>query len=127
MFLLTLLSLILLLLIAWKVGVFTAIVDLPFFPMVEKLVTNTYFSGVACSIIAVVIIYKWQVWYSKRKIKQDFRCNECIKDIYDGIEAVNKYAPLVPKKKTEKKSKRQIIMWLDTRLLQPFASWSNSL
>lgn len=72
MFLLTLLSLILLLLIAWKVGVFTAIVDLPFFPMVEKLVTNTYFSGVACSIIAVVIIYKWQVWYSKRKIKQDF-------------------------------------------------------
>ena len=26
-----------------------------------------------------------------------------------------------------KKSKRQIIMRLDTRLLQPFTSWSNSL
>lgn len=95
---LTLLCLILLTLIAWKVGVFTAIADLPFFPLVEKIVANTYFSGVACSIISVVIIYKWQVWYSKRKLKQDFRCNECIEDIYDGIEAVGKYAPLVPEK-----------------------------
>ena len=93
-----LLSLILLSLIAWKVGVFTAIVGLPFFPLVEKIVTNTYFSGVACSIIAVIIIYKWQVLYSKRKLKQDFRCNECIEGIYDGIEAVRKYMPLVPKK-----------------------------
>ena len=55
MFSLMLLSLILLSLIAWKVGVFTAIVGLPFFPLVEKIVTNTYFSGVACSIIAVII------------------------------------------------------------------------
>lgn len=98
MFSLMLLSLILLSLIAWKVGVFTAIVGLPFFPLVEKIVTNTYFSGVACSIIAVIIIYKWQVWYSKRKLKQDFRCNECIEGIYDGIEAVRKYMPLVPEK-----------------------------
>ena len=115
MFLLTLLSLILLLLIAWKVGVFTAIVDLPFFPMVEKLVTNTYFSGVACSIIAVVIIYKWQVWYSKRKIKQDFRCNECIKDIYDGIEAVNKYAPLVPEKENRKENRKENCDFIERR------------
>lgn len=93
-----LLSLILLSLIAWKVGVFTAIVGLPFFSLVEKIVTNTYFSGVACSIIAVIIIYKWQVLYSKRKLKQDFRCNECIEGIYDGIEAVRKYMPLVPEK-----------------------------
>ena len=89
---------ILLSLIAWKVGVFTAIVGLPFFPLVEKIVTNTYFSGVACSIIAVIIIYKWQVLYSKRKLKQDFRCNECIEGIYDGIEVVRKYMPLVPEK-----------------------------
>ena len=60
MFSLMLLSLILLSLIAWKVGVFTAIVGLPFFPLVEKIVTNTYFSGVACSIIAVIIIIKYK-------------------------------------------------------------------
>ena len=95
---LILLCLILLTLIAWKVGVFTAIAGLPFFPLVEKIVANTYFSGVVCSIISVVIIYKWQVWYSKRKLKQDFRCNECIEDIHDGIEAVCKYAPLLPEK-----------------------------
>lgn len=97
------LCLILLLLIAWKIGVFTAITGLSFFPLVEKIAANTYFSGVACSIIAVVIIYKWQVWYSKRKLKQDFRCNESIEDIYDGIETVGKYAPLVPER--EKGSK----------------------
>ena len=78
---LTLLSLIVLLLIAWKVGVFTAIAGLSFFPLIEKIAANTYFSGVICSIIAVVIIYKWQMWYSKRKLKQDFRCNECIEGI----------------------------------------------
>ncbi len=71
------------------------------FSLVEKIVTNTYFSGVVCSIISVVIIYKWQVWYSKRKLKQDFRCNECIEDIYDGIEAVDKYTPLVSEKGNE--------------------------
>ena len=98
---LTLLSLIVLLLIAWKVGVFTAIAGLSFFPLIEKIAANTYFSGVICSIIAVVIIYKWQMWYSKRKLKQDFRCNECIEGIYDGIEAVSKYAPLIPERKRE--------------------------
>lgn len=98
MFSLTLLSLILLSLIAWKVGVFTAIASLQFFPLVEKIVKNAYFSGVTCSIIAVIIIYKWQVWYSKRKLKQDFRCNECIEYIYDGIGIVSKYALLVPEK-----------------------------
>lgn len=103
MFSLTLLCLILLLLIAWENGVFTAIAGLSFFPLVEKIVANAYFSGVACSIIAVVIIYKWQVWYSKRKLKQDFRCNECIEGIYDGIETVGKYVPLVPER--EKGSK----------------------
>ena len=64
---LTLLSLILLSLIAWKVGVFKEIADLPLSTLVDKMVDNTYFSGVVCSIISVVIIYKWQVWYSKRR------------------------------------------------------------
>lgn len=68
---LTLLSLILLSLIAWKVGVFKEIADLPFSTLVSNMVRNTYFSGMACSIISVVVIYKWQVWYSKRKLKQE--------------------------------------------------------
>ena len=66
--------------------------------LAERIVTNTYISGISCSIIAVIIIYKWQVWYSKRKLKQDFRCNECIEGIYQGIEEFCKYAPSVPKR-----------------------------
>ena len=69
-FSLTLLSLIVLSLIAWKVGVFMAIASLSFFPLVEKIATNTYFSGVICSIIAVIIVYHaiWsnqciEVWF----------------------------------------------------------------
>ena len=95
---LTVICLILLSLIAWKVGVFTMIVSTPFFSLAERIVTNTYFSGISCSIIAVIIIYKWQVWYSKRKLKQDFRCNECIESIYDGIEEFCKYALSIPEK-----------------------------
>ena len=98
---LTLLSLILLSLIAWKVGVFKEIADLPFSTLVSNMVRNTYFSGMACSIISVVVIYKWQVWYSKRKLKQDFRCNECIQDIYSGIEIVSNYASSIPEKENE--------------------------
>lgn len=98
MFSMTLVCLILLSLIAWKVGVFTAIANTAVFPLIKKIINNAYFSGVSCSIITVVIIYKWQVWYSKRKLKQDFRCNECIEEIYDGIEAFCKYSSLVPEK-----------------------------
>lgn len=99
MFWLTLLCLILLILIAQKVGVFAVIVDTDFFVLVEKITKNVYFSGVSCSIIAVIIIYKWQVWYSKKKLKQNFRCNECIQSIYNGIEKFREYAPLIPEKK----------------------------
>ena len=54
-------------LIAWKVGLFKEIADLTFSTLVDKMVRNAYFSGVVCSII-FVIIYKWQVWYSKRRV-----------------------------------------------------------
>ena len=72
------------------------------YTLIESIITNTYISGVFCSVIAFIIIYKWQVWYSKRKLKQDFRCNECIEGIYDGVEIVFKYGSLVPVKEKSK-------------------------
>ena len=102
MLFLTVVCLILLSLIAWKVGVFNTIAGTAFFPLINKVVTNTYFSSISCSIIAVIVIYKWQVWYSKRKLKQDFRCNECIESIYDGIEEFCKYASSIPKRERGK-------------------------
>lgn len=38
------------------------------------------------------------MWYSKKKLQQDFRCNEYIENIYHGIERVSGYAPLIPEK-----------------------------
>ena len=64
---LTLLSLILLSLIAWKVGVFKEIAELLLSILIDTMARNAYFSGVVCSIISVVIIYEWKVWYSKRR------------------------------------------------------------
>lgn len=97
------LNFILLNLIAWKVGVFSTIIQIPIVYSIKKLLINNYvfsiISGIACSIIAAAIIYVGQVSYSKRKLKEDFRCNECIKDIYDGIKDYNKYAMKIPKKK----------------------------
>lgn len=81
--------LVLLLLIAGKMGIFTDIIKITF---ISNILNNTYVSGVLCSIIAVIIVYKWQVWYCKKRLKQDIRCNECIRDIYHGIETACKYA-----------------------------------
>lgn len=86
--------LVLLLLIARKLGVFSEIIKITF---VRNILNNTYVSGVLCSIIAVIIVYKWQVWYCKIRLKQDIRCNECIRDIYHGIETACKYTPDVDK------------------------------
>ena len=70
-------------------GIFTDIIKITF---ISNILNNTYVSGVLCSIIAVIIVYKWQVWYCKKRLKQDIRCNECIRDIYHGIETACKYA-----------------------------------
>ena len=55
-----------------------------------------------CSIISVVVIYFFQVQYSKRKLKKDLRCNEIIQDVYDGIEKYCKTNTTVQILKTPK-------------------------
>lgn len=70
----------------------------PFFPVIKSVLNNSWFCSICCSIIAVYLIYKWQVWYSKRKLKADFRCNEVIEGVYDGIEEFVKFYQEIPKK-----------------------------
>ena len=96
MFTLIILCLILLMAIAWKLEVFHVIAVMPFFSLVKAVVSNSWFSGICCSIIAVFLIYKWQVWYSKKKLKTYPRCNEVIEDIYNGIEEYSKFADTIP-------------------------------
>lgn len=68
------------------------------FPVIKSVLNNSWFCSICCSIIAVYLIYKWQVWYSKRKLKADFRCNEVIEGVYDGIEEFVKFYQEIPKK-----------------------------
>ena len=91
-------ALLLLIAIAWKVQVFQILMAVPFFPVIKSVLNNSWFCSICCSIIAVYLIYKWQVWYSKRKLKADFRCNEVIEGVYDGIEEFVKFYQEVPAK-----------------------------
>lgn len=91
-------ALLLLIAIAWKVQVFQILMAVPFFPVINSVLNNSWFCSICCSIIAVYLIYKWQVWYSKRKLKTDFRCNEVIEGVYDGIEEFVKFYQEIPKK-----------------------------
>ncbi len=86
MFAISITCLILLIVIAIKVGAFIDFSVSTIFGIIESIVKNTYFSGIMCSALAVVIIYVIQVRYSKHMLKKDFRCNEIIEGIYNGIE-----------------------------------------
>ena len=59
---------------------------------------NSYVSSILCSILAVLIIYITQVYHSKKMLKKDFRCNEIIEDVYDGIEIYCKLKDEIPEK-----------------------------
>lgn len=51
-----------------------------------KISHNDYFVNIACTILTAVALYIIQIQYSKHKLKNDFRCNEIIHDVFDGIE-----------------------------------------
>lgn len=59
----------------------------------ESFVTffeNDYIVNIVCTILTAVALYIFQITYSKHKLKFDFRCNEIIHDVYDGIERTHK-------------------------------------
>lgn len=94
MFIITISCLILLIIIAAKMGIFSDLNIYGLFSVIERIINNTYFSSIMCSIIAVVLIYIIQVQYSKKMLKKDFRCNEIIQEVFNGIE---NYCELIDK------------------------------
>ena len=112
MFVISSICLILLITIAVKIGVFSELTSCVGIESILSVINNSYFSGVLCSIIAVIVIYFFQVQYSKRMLKKDVRCNEIIQDVYDGIEKYCNISNTIPERtsKSEEKdySKRQI-------------------
>jgi hypothetical protein len=53
---------------------------------VASFFKNDYVVNIVCTILTAVALYIIQTQYSKHKLKNDFRCNEIIHDVYDGIE-----------------------------------------
>lgn len=84
--LISVVNLILLLLICSNLGIFSSINDIEWLPAIKSLISNDYFINIFCSILSVVGLYLIQLQYCKSKLKNDFRCNEIIHDLYNGIE-----------------------------------------
>lgn len=72
--------------ICLKLNVFEEAVNYNVFNVLSAIFNNSYFSGISCSIIAVVIIYIIQLNYSKGMLKKDICCSEIIVDIYFSID-----------------------------------------
>lgn len=53
---------------------------------IDAFFQNDYVVNIACTILTALALYFFQIKYSKYKLKNDFRCNEIIHDVYDGIE-----------------------------------------
>lgn len=94
----SIISIVLLLVIANNIGVFDNLTKCTVWIWLDKVFTNTYVASTLCSIIAVIIIYILQVSYSKRMLKKDFRCNEIIEDVYYCIELYMGLADKIPQK-----------------------------
>ncbi len=101
MFSISSICLVLLIIIAIKIGVFSGFSSCTWFKRMGYIFNNDYFCSIICSVIAVVIIYFFQVQYSKIMLKKDVRCNEIIQNIYDGIEIYCKIQKIIPEKPTK--------------------------
>lgn len=66
------------------------IINLDFFKLSKdtfvSFLKNEYVVNIICTILTAIALYFFQIKYSKHKLKNDFRCNEIIRDVYDGIE-----------------------------------------
>ena len=98
MFVLLMICLMLLIAIAIKIEVFKGLSTCFVFKTIVSIMKNSYVSSILCSISAVLIIYITQVYHSKKMLKKDFRCNEIIEDVYDGIEIYCKLKDEIPEK-----------------------------
>lgn len=57
---------------------------------VAAFLENDYVVNIVCTVLTAAVLYIFQIKYSKHKLKNDFRCNEIIHDVYDGIERTYK-------------------------------------
>ena len=72
----------------------SGIINFDLVPLTKGFLTNffqnDYVINISCTIVTAVALYIIQIHYCKRKLRNDFRCNEIIHDVYDGIETTLK-------------------------------------
>lgn len=90
LFIISIVNLILLLLICFNLRIIRFNIDAKWISVFKAVVTNDYFINIFCSVLSIVVLYILQLKYCKSKLKQDFRCNEIIHDLFDGIERAYK-------------------------------------
>ena len=90
--------LVLLVAICLKLNILQEIANYSVMKLLYAILGNSYFSGVFCSVVAVIVIYFAQIKYSKRMLKKDFRCNEVIQDIFFAIETYVEISDKVPER-----------------------------
>ena len=94
LFIINTLSLFLMIVLCWYSGVFEYLLSKlstnSFLEMISNFFStvfnNSYFINIFCTIITALFLYFFQVSYSKRHLKKDFRCNEILNGLDDGIE-----------------------------------------
>lgn len=111
MLLLSITNLIILLVIANKIEVFSGLSTSLFIKIIISILNNSYVCSILCSILAVIIIYCVQVRYSKMMLKRDFRCNEIIQDICFGIKEYNKLRDKIPQDKENVRDKNTLLYY----------------
>lgn len=88
-FVITVLILILALILCIYFNAFSIFSRVPFWNNVKLFFENAYVVNIITSIAVVILMYFIQLAYCKRKIKKDFRCNEVLEDIQDGLDKAN--------------------------------------
>ncbi|MCI8369371.1 MAG: hypothetical protein HFJ81_07060 [Clostridia bacterium] len=88
-FIISIVTLILSFVLCIYFNAFSIFTQIPFWNSVKEFFENGYVINVITSIAVIILMYFIQLTYCKRKIKQDYRCNEVIEDIQDGLDKSN--------------------------------------
>ncbi len=81
MFIMQVLISVMLFLLCNHFNVFDVIKDSDVIICIKRFFLNDYIISILSGIISVTILYFFQMYYCKYKIKKDFRCNEALEDL----------------------------------------------
>lgn len=100
--LLNTISVIMLTAICINMGIIVLPEEIAWIEVSKDLLENDYFINISCTFATAYLLFLFQVQYSKRKLKNDFRCNEILQDVSDGIRETEELIALVKKEEIGK-------------------------